>query len=341
VFASSTKASVSETVFELFPADLTFQSTNQADPEVPAAISPGFAEELRMHEELGVVSAMQFGKALVGEDEKVINGLDPATIDQVFSLDASDGAVAALAEPNTVIVSTAYLEDNGYRVGDTLTIEYLTTGTVATTIVGVFEASDFSDLGISTDTYVSNFRYEGDAVIFANAAEGVTVDEAQEAVAPTVASYGNVKAQTKSDIVTEAEAQIDQALVLFTGLLLFAVIIAILGITNTLTLSVYERTQEIGLLRAVGMTRRQVRRMVRWEAVIVATFGALLGVGIGIILGWAVVRALADEGLGAFSIPAGQVILALVLAAIAGVFAAIWPARKASRMNILDAISSE
>ena len=89
------------------------------------------------------------------------------------------------------------------------------------------------------------------------------------------------------------------------------------------------------------MTRRQVRRMIRWEAVIVATFGALLGVVIGIVLGWAVVQALADEGLGAFSIPVGQVILALVLAAMSGVIAAIWPARKASRMNILDAITSE
>jgi putative ABC transport system permease protein len=150
-----------------------------------------------------------------------------------------------------------------------------------------------------------------------------------------------VTSQTKSQVVDEAESQIDQALALFTGLLLFAVIIAVLGITNTLTLSIFERTREIGLLRAVGMTRRQVRRMIRWEAVIVATFGALLGVGIGIVLGWAVVRALADEGLGAFSIPVGQVILALVLAAISGVIAAIWPARKASRMNILDAITTE
>ncbi|NHZ70269.1 MAG: FtsX-like permease family protein, partial [Proteobacteria bacterium] len=130
-------------------------------------------------------------------------------------------------------------------------------------------------------------------------------------------------------------------LALFTGLLFFAVIIAVLGITNTLTLSVYERTREIGLLRAVGMVRRQVRRMIRWEAVIVATFGAILGVLIGIILGWSVVRALADEGFGAFAIPYGQVLLALVLAAVAGVLAAIWPARKASRMNVLDAIRTE
>jgi len=89
------------------------------------------------------------------------------------------------------------------------------------------------------------------------------------------------------------------------------------------------------------MVRRQVRRMIRWEAVIIATFGAILGVGLGIVLGWAVVKALEEEGFGAFSIPVGQVVLALFLAALAGVLAAIWPARKAARMNILDAISTE
>ena len=341
VFASSTKASVSETIFELFPADLTFQSTNQADPEIPAFISPGFAIELQDSEELDVVSTMQLGKVIVDGDDKLIGAIDPATVEQVLALQAEDGAVMALSEPSSIIVSRAFLDENGLAVGDTVTVEYLTTGAVDSQIVGLFEANDFSDVYISTDTFMNNFRYEGDAVVFANAAEGVTVAEAQDAIAPTVASYGNVKAQTKSEIVTELETQIDQGLALFTGLLFFAVIIAVLGITNTLTLSVYERTQEIGLLRAVGMSRRQVRRMIRWEAVIVATFGAILGVGIGIVLGWSVVRALADEGLGAFDIPFGQVILALILAAVAGVFAAIWPARKASRMNILDAISSE
>ena len=341
VFASSTKASVSETIFELFPADISFQSTNQNDPEVPAVMSPQFTDDLRTHDELQVVSAMQFGKVVVLDDERLIGAIDPATIEQVFSLGADDGAIAALSQPNSVIVSESYLDETDLAVGGVVTVEYLTTGAVDSEIVGVFEASEFSDIYISTATYKSNFRYEGDAVVFSNTAEGVTVAEAQEAIAPTVASYGNVKAQTKSDIVSEAETQIDQALALFTGLLFFAVIIAVLGITNTLTLSVYERTREIGLLRAIGMTRRQVRRMIRWEAVIVATFGAILGVGIGIVLGWSVVRALADQGLGAFDIPFGQVILALVLAAFAGVFAAIWPARKAARMNILDAISSE
>ena len=341
VFGSSTKASISETVFDLFPADLTFQSTNQTDPEAPAAISPVFAAELETYDELSVVSALQFGRADLDGDSQLLGAFDPATINEVFSINPNGDAISAVTELDTMILASSYLEDMDWSVGDTVMVTFSRTGTVPIRIVGTYEADDFSNVFVSTDTYMVNFRYVGDGLVFANAAEGVTVSEAQVAIEPTVDSFGSVKSQTKSEVVDEAENQIDQALTLFTGLLLFAVIIAVLGITNTLTLSIFERTREIGLLRAVGMTRRQVRRMIRWEAVIVATFGALLGVGIGIVLGWAVVRALADEGLGAFSIPIGQVILALVLAAISGVVAAIWPARKAANMNILAAITTE
>lgn len=341
VFGSSTKASITETIFELFPADLAFQSVNQSDPELPAAMSPAFAEDLRTYDELSVVSAMQLDNVLIDGDGELIGAFDPSTIGEVFALQPIDDAIGAVSERNTMIVAVRFLEDKGWAVGDVITVQFPGSGEVAVPIVGSFEADDITNVYISTETFKANFQYRGDGLVFANASDGLSVAEAQEAISPTVETYGNVKSQTKSQIIDEAETQIDQALALFTGLLLFAVMIAVLGITNTLTLSIYERTREIGLLRAVGMVRRQVRRMIRWEAVIIAIFGATLGVGIGIILGWAVVKALEDEGFGAFSIPTGQIILALVLAGLAGVLAAIWPARKAARMNILDAISSE
>ena len=341
VFGSSTKASVSETVLELFPADITFQSTIQSDPELPSPMSPALVEELGTYEELGVVSAMQFGRVVIDGNIELIGAFDPTTIEQVLALGASDDAVENVTQADSMIVMNGFLQEQGWEVGQTVTMQFATTGEVAMTIVGTYEADNLPNLFVSTATYKTNFRYLGDGVVFANTVDGVDVGEAQDVIAPTIDRFGNVKAQTKSQIIADAEKQIDQALALFTGLLLFAVIIAVLGITNTLTLSVFERTREIGLLRAIGMSRRQVRRMIRWEAVIIATFGALLGVGIGIVLGWAVVQALADEGFGAFSIPVGQVILALFLAAFAGVLAAIWPARKASKMNVLDAISTE
>ncbi|MEN8042067.1 MAG: FtsX-like permease family protein, partial [Actinomycetota bacterium] len=339
VFASSTKASIEESIFDLFPADLTFQASNQTDPNVPAVMSPAFSEELRGLDEFETVSAMQFGLAVVDGDEELVGAVDPATIEEVVAVTMIEGSVSDLETRNTIVLSEAFIETLGRSIGDTIAVEYASMGEVDTVIVGTFEEATLGNVIQGTDTYMENFRYVGDSIVFANTADGVTIDEAMEVTGPTVQSYGNVKAQTKSDIVTEAEAQIDGALVFFTAMLLFAVLIAVLGITNTLTLSVYERTKEIGLLRAVGMGRRQVRRMIRWEAVIVATFGALMGAAVGIVLGWATVQALADQGLGSFRIPFDQVLLALVLAAVAGVLAAIWPARKAARMNVLEAIT--
>ena len=145
----------------------------------------------------------------------------------------------------------------------------------------------------------------------------------------------------KTSSSRSTEAQINTILALFSGLLFLAIIIAILGIVNTLALSIYERTHEIGLLRAVGMLRSQVRRMIRWEAVIIALFGAIMGIIIGVVFGWAVVTALADEGLGSFDIPWVALFLYLVIAGLAGAVAAIYPSWKASRLNVLEAISYE
>jgi putative ABC transport system permease protein len=128
---------------------------------------------------------------------------------------------------------------------------------------------------------------------------------------------------------------------MFNALLALAVLIAIFGITNTLALSVFERTREIGLLRAVGMSRRQVRRMVRWEAIIVAIIGSLLGIVVGLFFGVAVTAALASQGIDVLSIPAVQIVGLVLFGAIAGLVAAILPARKASRLNILEAIAYE
>jgi putative ABC transport system permease protein len=343
IFAASSKASVEETVFELFAADLTIQSTNQ-DPELPAPFSPAFTDQIRRLDELSVVSPLQFGKANIKGDHAgsiIIAGIEPTTIDQVFALEPVGDALTRLETPATVLVSTSRADRRGWVAGDVLEVEFAATGVVPITIAGTFEADDFSDFYVSASTFTDNFSVFGDGVVFAKKAEGFTLAQAQERVTAVAEPFGNIKVQSKSEVVAEAEDQIDQALTLFNGLLLFAVIIAVLGITNTLALSIFERTREIGLLRAVGMVRRQVRRMIRWEAVIIALFGTSLGVILGIFFGWAVVRALQDEGFGAFVIPYGQVVFMFVLAGFAGVVAAIWPARRAARLNILDAIGYE
>jgi len=201
--------------------------------------------DLETYDELSVVSAMQFGRVVIDGDQQFLGAVDPSTINQVFALQPNGDAVSALSQPGSMIVASGFLEKNGWKVGDIVTTEFAHSGEVEMSVVGTFEADEFSNIYVSTETFKANYQYVGDGLVFANARDGVGVAAAQEAISPTVDAFGNVKAQTKSEIVDELETQIDQALALFTGLLLFAVIIAILGITNTLTLSIYERTREI------------------------------------------------------------------------------------------------
>jgi putative ABC transport system permease protein len=146
---------------------------------------------------------------------------------------------------------------------------------------------------------------------------------------------------TTSDQIASAKAQVDAFLVLFTALLGLALLIAVLGIANTLALSIVERTREIGLLRAVGMSRRQVRWMIRDESIVTALFGALVGSVLGPALGWVIVTTFSDQGLSTFAVPIGQVATWLVVSAVAGVIAAALPARKAARLDVLEAIAYE
>ena len=145
--------------------------------------------------------------------------------------------------------------------------------------------------------------------------------------------------QDRTEYKETIEGSIDTLLVTVNALVGFAVIIAVLGIVNTLMLSVFERTKEIGLLRAVGMTRRQTRRMIRWEAVIIAVFGGVLGILVGILLGFIAVQAMPESFITDFGIPLGNFVVILIMCIVAGVLAAILPARRAARLNVLDAIA--
>jgi putative ABC transport system permease protein len=146
--------------------------------------------------------------------------------------------------------------------------------------------------------------------------------------------------ETRDEYIASVGEEVDQMLTIVYVLLGVAVVIALLGIANTLTLSIHERTRELGVLRAVGQTRRQLRSMVRWESAVVATFGALAGIGLGTLIGWGLVRAGRDAlALTTFSIPLGPMATIVVVGAVAGVLAAVLPARRAARLDILDAIA--
>jgi putative ABC transport system permease protein len=172
-------------------------------------------------------------------------------------------------------------------------------------------------------------------------AEGVSAEEGRRVLEGATESFPNVQVQDQAQLRADQEEQVNTLPGMVTALLGLAILIALLGIVNTLALSVLERTRELGLLRAVGMGRRQVRRMIRWESVIISLIGGVLGLVIGLFFGWALVKALADEGVTAFTVPGNQIVLFLVLAGLAGVIAAILPARRAAKLDVLRAIAFE
>jgi putative ABC transport system permease protein len=169
----------------------------------------------------------------------------------------------------------------------------------------------------------------------------VSAEQGRKAIEPLVKPYPTAKLKDNAQYKADQKKQVNQVLALFYVLLFLAAFIAFIGITNTMTLSIYERTREIGLLRAVGESRRQTRSMIRWEAVIIALLGTLLGLVIALFFGWAVIEALKDEGFTKFSPALIPLAVIVVSAGLAAVVVAILPARRAARLDVLDAISHE
>lgn len=336
ILAASIKVSVGNTVAEIFPADLSASSSN-----FTIGVSPEYTERLRGLPEIGEVTTLNQVQARIGGDDVfTVTAIEPATSAGVLFVGAGEAELEAMARTNGLLVH-ADQPDATAQVGTVVLVELPNGAAAESEIVGTFDEGTFGAYLMTRDRYITGIDPVSDGFVLANAADGTTVEEAQSAALAAAEPFPNVEVQTSSELVNDAKAQIDVILAIFTALLALAIIIAILGITNTLALSIIERTREIGLLRAIGMSRRQLRRMIRWEAVIIAVFGAILGMLTGIVLGWAVVQALKDEGLGDFAIPFGQLVILVVVSGLAGVLAAIYPAYKASRLNILDAIAYE
>jgi len=335
IFGASIKTSVASALGDIFGADITVSSTN-----FTTGVSPQYIEELRSAPEIGELTALGFTQASVDGTVYTVTAIEPSTVSGLVAIGASPEALDAMAAADGLLVNVAEPDYESW-IGRTVPVEMPNGSTAPGTVVGTFDVDNFGSFFITDERYATGFEVVSASLVAADAADGVSIDEAKAAAEELAVAYPNLQVQTTSEVLADAERQIDQLLAIFSALLGLAIIIAVLGITNTLALSIIERTREIGLLRAVGMVRRQVRRMIRWEAVIIAIFGAILGILTGIFLGWTVVRSLSDEGLESFTIPWGQLVIYIVIAGIAGVIAAIYPARKAARLNILEAIAYE
>jgi putative ABC transport system permease protein len=342
IAASSMKASATSVIERDMHADFVIQP-NAMGGFQQTGVSPGISDALAHDLSIGEVSEVRSGQFGLGGAGKMVMAVDPFTLKDMISFD--DATLRSLSALNDVgvLVRRNVAEAEGWQIGHNLPMQFQRVGTVSTPIQGFFEsdALNGADYLVTIGAYDNRFVQKLDSLVFVEGTPGSTTAEVRAAIDEALADYPNVKAMNQAQYAASQAQQVDALLVFVQALLGLSVIVALFGIANTLGMSILERTRELGLLRAVGMTRGQLRSMVRWEAVIIGVIGALLGLVVGTFFGWALVRALRDEGFSEFAVPFARLALYVVLGAVAGVVAALLPARRAARLNVLEAIATE
>jgi putative ABC transport system permease protein len=292
---------------------------------------------------------VRFASAKVDGDTGTtpVIGIDTGAASSLYKADWKEGSSATFGQlgDDGVVVDANSGVGKGKKVGDTITLTTPTGEKVTYTIKGLLDAGDFSLLGggivVPNDRLSRDFNVKGDAFIFVDFANGANPTQTRAAIDRTLATrFPNAESQTRNEFKDNQNAQLNPLLILIYVLLALSVLVSLFGIVNTLALSTYERTRELGMMRAIGTSRRQVRSIVRQEAVITSLIGAVLGVVLGVLFALLISRPLADEGF-TLTFPIGTLILLLVLAAVFGVIAAIGPARRAARLDVLRALAYE
>jgi len=338
VFASSLKASFGDVLSDQTNADLYIATSSTQAP----GFSPEVVKAVQGVEGVDEVSANGWGQARFNKVDGSFSSVDPTNAEEVMNLKVSEGSIADLGK-NGIVVGKSAATLNDWEMGDKIVAEFAASGKHKLNIVGIYEGKGWigDDFILSLD---QQNAFAGPQLVstgLVTLAAGADKAEVEDAIEAALADHPDAQVLDQKGFEKVATGFIDQLLAFMTVMLLLAVVIALLGIVNTLALSVFERTRELGLLRAVGMTRGQVRAMVRWESAVISLIGALSGAGLGIGIGLALSQALKDEGIKAISIPVEQVTLYVVLAAVAGVLAAIGPARSAAKVDVLKAVVSD
>ncbi len=348
IVGSSLKASFSDVLQEAVISDWFITPPGNGDPS--QAFSTEVAATMGALPEIDEVAAYRYSpeafsitKTVNGETtEDTFDGLaaDLAATDRHMFLDYLDRD-ESLIGPNAILLHDDFAEDRQLEVGSTFAVGFNDGSVEQLTVAGIY--SDNALLGnrvVDLDLWNRKFTSTTDQFVSAIAADGFSEEEVRAALQSAIGvDYPQLNIETVDEYRDSIASTIDDLLIIVNVLLGLAVVIALVGVTNTLALSVFERTRELGLVRAVGMTAQQVRRMVRFEGVIVSIFGGLLGVGLGLVLGAIAVQVIPDSFVSQLDIPYTQLVIYIFLAAMAGLFAAAMPARRASKLNVLDAIS--
>jgi putative ABC transport system permease protein len=341
VLAASIRLSIDDAISGQFAGDLAIGNTNLnggmgVDPELATAVSD--------LPEVDVATGVAMGPMRVDGGNAVATAVEPAELTAVYDIEVAEGSLTRLGD-DEVALHEDYAASHGLALGDSVPVTFADGATAEPTLGAIYKGTSnlLQDVILTKAAWTPHWPLRvADTVLLIGVADGVDLDQAERAVQPIADRMGAPEPMDRDEYVESLTGQIDQVLVVIYALLVLAIVIAVMGIANTLSLSVHERTRELGLLRAVGQTRRQLRSMVRGESFVLAVFGTLGGLSLGSFLGWAMFQALAAvEEFGVFAIPLGQLGVVLALGGLVGVAAAVRPARRAARLNVLEAISTE
>ncbi|MFI6937819.1 ABC transporter permease [Streptomyces sp. NPDC050418] len=341
VFAASLKATMDQTVSRSFAGDVAVSAP--AFGAGGSGLSPKLAPALAELPEVENAVGLGRGVAEVDGAGRQLTVTDPAGLAKGFDLGAVDGALNDLGTDGLAMARDE-ADSRGLAIGSKAELTFTDGTKQPFTVRAVFDRSELAgDYVITREAWAPHRAQDSDTLVAVTFKDGVSTDTATAAVEKTAASFGGPEVQTRDEYAQSAAGGIDMMLTLVYALLALAVLIALLGIANTLTLSVHERTRELGLLRAVGQTRAQLRAMVRWESVLVAAFGTAGGLALGTFLGWTLVKAsdAASDSSFAFALPPTQFTIVALVGLIAGALAGLRPARRAARLDVLKAIATE
>jgi putative ABC transport system permease protein len=335
VLGASAKASIDKSIADSFAADFVVSNA------IGVPFSPTVSDRVERVDGVESVARFRFAPGRVDGVRAMVGAAEPRLFAQAMEVDLASGSVQDM-RGRAVLVEQRRAEHAGLRVGDTVSIT-LPKGPRDYRVTGVFEASPAVPTGyvMSLGALRSAGVEPADSFAYVTTTSGASRLAVRTAIDATIADLPTVTLKDQAEFAQEQRAPIDQLLMLIYAMLGLAVVIAVLGIVNTLALSVIERTREVGLLRAVGLSRRQLRRMVRLESTVIALLGATLGVGLGLAFGVGLLSALADEGLDVLSVPVAQLAGFVLASGLVGVLAAVWPARRAARLDVLKAITTE
>lgn len=335
-FGSSIRQSIDDTVDQSFGGDLVITQ----DGFSGAKLSPQLATRLAELPEVERVAALTDAVVTLDGADAYPTAGDPAAMADLLEMDVQSGSLGEM-EVGQLAISERWATDHDLQRGDVVEVGYADGATDDLEVAVVYGQGDLlGDLLMTTQDWAPHVTTPGDVAVLVDLADGVSVEEGRAAVTVVADDLGSPDPQDRQEYVDQVAGEVDSLLTLVYGLLVLAIVIALMGLANTLSLSIHERTRELGLLRAVGLTRAGLRATVRWESVITAVVGTVVGLTLGTFLGWGIVRAFAaQEGFVRFLAPTTTLVAVTVIAVLAGVVAAIGPARRAARLDVLDAIA--